>query len=155
VIVLNHRALSHHRATHLPDPNAMMPKAWNRKGRPVVRTAPYNQPERGDYIAFVVVPFDIELSFDIIELSFDIIEPFDIELSFDIMLPLSLIAPSTAVMLSDIVSMPSVALRSVTIVLSVVVSVFGPQAETISAAPAIIEPVSTLEMSARIWKLPR
>jgi hypothetical protein len=105
----------------------------------------------------VVVPelFDIEPLFDIIELSFDMVEPFDIELSFDIMLPLSIIAPSTAVMLSDIVSMPSVALRSVTIVLSVVVSAFGPQAETISAAPAIIEPVSTLEMSARIWKLPR
>ena len=35
---------------------------------------------------------------------------------------------------------------SVTIVFSVVVSVFGPQAETASAAPATSEPVRILEM---------
>ena len=108
-------------------------------GRPLIQ---FN-PKGLNYIAFVVVVavlVDIMVSFDIV--------------SFAIMPPLSAIAPSTAVMLSDIVSMPSVAFRSVTIVFSVVVSVFGPQAETISAAPAIIEPVSTLEMSARVLEAP-
>ena len=100
-------------------------------------------------MALVIVEFDDELlaimplSFDIMLLSLDIMP-----VSLDIMPPF--MEPSTAVMLSDIVSMPSVAFMSVTVVLSVVVSVLGPHAETASAAPAIIEPVRTLEISARI-----
>ncbi|WP_294274314.1 hypothetical protein, partial [uncultured Sphingomonas sp.] len=46
--------------------------------------------------------------------------------------------------------MPSEAFISVVMFASVVFSVFEPQAETASAAPAMIEPVRTLEMIARI-----
>jgi hypothetical protein len=69
------------------------------------------------------------------------------------MAPLSMVAPSVAVMLSVVVSTVSLPI-SVTVV-SLVVSVFGWQAETISAAPPIIETAATLEMNARIGKLPR
>jgi hypothetical protein len=74
---------------------------------------------------------------------------FDIAVSFAIIASLPIVL-STAVMLSSVVPMVSVEFMSVTMVLSVVVSFFGPQAETISAAPAIIEPVTTFAMSARI-----
>jgi hypothetical protein len=85
-------------------------------------------PVREDYIAFVVV---VVVSFAI--------------------------APSVDVIVSLVdVAIVSVEFRSVTIVLSVVVvSVFGVQAEIAIAATAIIEPAATLEMNARIGKLPR
>ena len=107
---------------------------WNRKGRPVARTA-FDTifPEREDYILFVVV-VDVVL---VVMVSFETIAP-----SFAI-------APSVDVIVS-------VEFRSVTIVLSVVVvSVFGVHAEMAIAATAIIEPAATLEMNARIGKLPR
>lgn len=101
---------------------------------------------RDDYIAFVVIVFD-DIEFDII--MFESIE-------FDIIMSLPM-APSTAVMLSVIVPsiVESVTFRSVTTVFSVVFSVEPPQAETSSAAPAIIEAVRPLARMERIWKLPR
>ncbi|MFT6571597.1 MAG: hypothetical protein ACJAWY_003321 [Sphingomonas echinoides] len=113
---------------------------WNRKGRPVARTA-FDTifPEREDYILFVVV-VDVVL---VVMVSFETIAP-----SFAI-------APSVDVIVSLVVIV-SVEFRSVTIVLSVVVvSVFGVHAEMAIAATAIIEPAATLEMNARIGKLPR
>ena len=68
--------------------------------------------------------------------------------------PLSIVAASGEVMLSETVSVVSLPI-SVTVVSLVVVSVFGWQAEIISAAPPIIETAATLEMNARIGKLPR
>jgi hypothetical protein len=136
---------------HIPDLFTTRGPA-TKKGPPGHPDGPFRSgPRTRDYIALVVVVivlvvmvFDIMASFDMV-MSFDIIMSFDIMPVFD--------APSTAVMLSDIVSMPSVAFRSVTIVFSVAVSLLPPQAETISAAPAIMEPVKTFEMSARIGKL--
>jgi hypothetical protein len=104
----------------------------NRKGRPVARTALDTIAGAADYIVFDM--FDIIMSFDII-VSFIIMPPFD--------------APSTAVMLSDMVSMPSVAFMSVIVVLSVV-SVFEPHADTARAAAASAELARTLVMTARM-----
>ncbi|MGN6620902.1 MAG: hypothetical protein ACTHKR_07570 [Sphingomonas sp.] len=125
--------------------SALVSPAIRKRGRPKNRATPLNRSRRreatraSDYIAF-------DAFADIV--SFDIIESFDM-VSFAIMasLPIEL---STAVMLSSIVPMSSVEFMSVTMVLSVAVSDLWPQAETISAAPAIIEPVTTLAMSARI-----
>jgi len=91
--------------------------------------------------------FEAIASFDDIIASFD-----DIMASFDdIIASFEAIAPSVAVMLSvAIASIDSFDDISLTMALSVVVSVFGEQAEIIRAAPAIIEPATTLEMSARI-----
>jgi hypothetical protein len=79
-----------------------------------------------------------------------------IVVSFAIMPP-SLPAASVDVIVSLVVApIVSVEFMSVTIVLSVVVvSVFGVHAEIAIAATAIIEPAATLEMNARIGKLPR
>ncbi|WP_299647671.1 hypothetical protein [Sphingomonas bacterium] len=122
--------------------------AETRKGRPVARTAPQTiDPKSGprDYIALVVVVVE----FDIIMVSFAIMVSLPIMVSFAIMPVLA--PPSSVVMESFIVPMSPVVFMSVTIVLSVVVvSVFGPQADTASAAPAMSEPVRTLEMIARI-----
>src|SRR5436305_1809712 len=113
----------------------------NEKGPPGRPDGPFlhrgNDPD-DDYIAFdvlvIMVSFDIIMSLPMVSLA--IMPPF--------------MAPSTAVMLSVVVSMPSVAFMSVTMLASVVFSVFEPQAETASAAPAMTEPIRTLEMIARI-----
>ncbi|WP_374137848.1 MULTISPECIES: hypothetical protein [unclassified Sphingomonas] len=111
----------------------------HKKGRPADRAALYVPGHsRAVAITNYLVSFDVIASFD------DIIASLDIIASFDI------IAPSVAVMLSVAIASPSLAVISLTMALSVVVSVFGEQAEIISAAPAIIEPATTLEMSARI-----
>ncbi|MGY2735311.1 hypothetical protein [Sphingomonas sp. UYP23] len=110
------------------------------KGRPVARAAlAIIIPEREDYIAFVVVV----VVFEVIMVSFAIMP--------------SLPAASVDVIVSLVVApIVSVEFMSVTIVLSVVVvSVFGVHAEIAIAATAIIEPAATLEMNARIGKLPR
>src|SRR3546814_2525447 len=60
--------------------------------------------------------------------------------------------PSTAVMLSVMVPMSSVMFMSVTRVLSVVVSVLSPQADTARAAPATNVPITSLERIARICR---
>ena len=109
-------------------------KAARSPGRPFR----YNR-RAADYIAFDMLPFDIIMSL-LIMVSLAIMPPF--------------MAPSTAVMLSVMVSMPSVAFMSVTMVFSVP-SVFEPHAETARAAAARTEPLRTLVMTARMKLLPR
>jgi hypothetical protein len=105
-------------------------------GRPQRDRTVAIKPEKGDQCVFVVVV----VVFVTVVVSFAIA-------------PLSIVAPSVAVMLSFVVSVVSLPI-SVTVV-SLVVSVLGWQAEIISAAPPIIETAATLEMNARIGKLPR
>ncbi|MFA5990022.1 MAG: hypothetical protein WC803_10505 [Sphingomonas sp.] len=91
-----------------------------------------------------IASFDAIASFEDIMASFEAIASFE-----DIMASFDAIAPSVAVMLSvAIASVPIAAFSSVTVAFSVVAA--GVQAEIRSAAPAIIEPATTLEMSARI-----
>jgi hypothetical protein len=81
---------------------------------------------------------------------------------FDVTVVSFAIAPSLPAAPVDVIvslvvaPIVSVEFMSVTMVLSVVVvSVFGVHAEIAIAATAIIEPAATLEMNARIGKLPR
>jgi hypothetical protein len=110
--------------------------------------AAHNRKEAYFFSVAIASSFDIMASFFAIASSFDIMASFEAIASFDdIIASFDAIAPSVAVMLS--VAMASVFMASVAIASLVVVSVLA-QADTSSAALAIIEPVTTLEMSARI-----
>ncbi|MBX9860803.1 MAG: hypothetical protein K2Y20_14635, partial [Sphingomonas sp.] len=89
-------------------------------------------------------------SFDDIMASFDAIaSPLPMASFDDIMASFEAIAPSVAVMLSEAIASVSLVVSVAIASLPAVGSVLA-QAEINSAALAIIEPVTTLEMSARI-----